>query len=31
MGCINACLERKGKGGCGVKEVLGVCLVQATS
>ena len=29
MGCINVCLERKGKGGCGVKPVLGICLVKA--
>ena len=28
MGCINVCLERKGRGGCGVKLVLGICLVE---
>ena len=26
-GCINVCLERKGRGGCGVKQVLGICLL----
>ena len=30
MGCINVCLERKGKGGYGVKQVLRIYLVQAT-
>ena len=30
LGCINVCLERKGKGGCGVKQMLGICLVEAT-
>ena len=30
MGCINVCLERKEKGGYGVKPVLGICLVEAT-
>ena len=30
MDCINVCLERKGEGGYGVKQVLGICLVQAT-
>ena len=30
MGCIDVCLER-GKGGCGVKHVVAVCLVEATS
>ena len=29
MGSINVYLERKGKGGYGVKQVLGICLVQA--
>ena len=30
MGCNNdVCLER-GKGGCGVKWVVAVCLVEAT-
>ena len=29
MGCINVFLER-GKGGCGVKQVVSVCLVEAT-
>ena len=28
MGCINVCLERKGRGGCGVKLVLGICLAE---
>ena len=31
MGCINVCPERKGKGGSGVKQVLGICLVEVTS
>ena len=30
MSCINVCLERKGKGGCGIKEVLGIYLVETT-
>ena len=30
MGCVNVCLKRKGRGGCGVKPVLGICLVEAT-
>ena len=30
MGCINVCLERKEKGGYGVKPVLGICLAEAT-
>ena len=30
MSYINACLERKGKEGYGLKEVLSVRLVQAT-
>ena len=30
MGCIDVCLERKERGGCGVKQVLGICLVEAT-
>ena len=30
MGTINACLEIKGREGCGVKPVLGICLVEAT-
>ena len=29
MGSINVCLARKGRGGCEVKPVLGVCLVEA--
>ena len=28
MGCNDVCLER-GKGGCGVKCVVAVCLVEA--
>ena len=28
VGCIDACLERKGRGGYGVKPVLGICLVE---
>ena len=30
MGCINVCLQRKGRGGYGVRSVLGICLVEAT-
>ena len=26
-GCINVCLERKGMGGCGLKPLLGICLL----
>ena len=29
MSCINVCLERKAKGGCGVKQVLGVFIFEA--
>ena len=29
MGCINLCLETKGRRGCGVKPVLGIGLVEA--
>ena len=29
MGSLNVCLERKGRGGCRVKPVLGICLVEA--
>ena len=29
MGTINACLEIKVREGCGVKPVLGICLVEA--
>ena len=28
MGSINLCLKRKGRRGCGVKPVLGICLVK---
>ena len=28
MGSIKVCLKRKGKRGCGVKPVLGICLVE---
>ena len=31
MGSINVCLERKERGGCGVKGLLGICLVEAAS
>ena len=30
MGSLNVCLERKGRGGCRTKPVLGICLVEAT-
>ena len=30
MGSLNVCLERKGRGGCRVKPVLGICLEEAT-
>ena len=29
MGSLNVCLERKGRGGCRVMPVLGICLVEA--
>ena len=29
MGSIHICLERKERGGCGVNQVLGICLVEA--
>ena len=29
MGCIDVCLERKRRGVCGVKQVLGICIVEA--
>ena len=29
MGCINVCLETKGRRSCGVKPVLGIGLVEA--
>ena len=28
MGFINVCLEGKGREGCGVKLVLGICLAE---
>ena len=30
MGFINVCLERKGRGGCGVKPLPSNCLLEAT-
>ena len=28
MSCMNVCLEGKGRGGCGVKLVLAICLAE---
>ena len=30
MAAINVHLKRKGRGGCWMKSVLGICLVEAT-
>ena len=30
MGCVDLCLEKKRRGDSGVKQVLIICLVEAT-
>ena len=30
LGTIKVCFKRKGRGDCGVKPILGICLAEAT-